>query len=116
MARPVEHDARGIVNPAAGLRRFRLDRLDPSAPVARFVELYWIVEWDLPPGEEHTQELVTHPSVNVSFQCQGATRYAHVNGVVRTRDQRTIAEAGAVVGVKFRPGGFRPFLGRSVRS
>jgi len=120
MARPVERDARGIVNPAAGLRHFRLDRIDPSARVARFVELYWIVEWDLDPGAAHTQELVTHPSVNLSFQCQhrgpGDDRSAHVNGVVRTRDERTISGSGTVLGVKFRPGGFRPFLDRSVRS
>src|SRR5690349_10110161 len=103
MARSVERDARGIVNPEAGLRRFRLDRLDPTPEVGRFDELYWIVEWDLEPGEQHTQELVTHPSVNVSFQYQGDDRYAHVNGVMRTRDHRTIAGTGAVVGVKFRP-------------
>ena len=99
MAEPVERDARGIVNPAAGLRRFRLDRVDPSPEVGRFVELHWIVEWDLEPGEEHTQELVTHPSVNLSFQFDGSGRYAHVNGVVRTRDRRTIAGTGGVVGV-----------------
>lgn len=117
MAEPVERDARGIVNPAAGLRRFRLDRVDPSPTVGRFVELFWIVEWELDAGSEHTQELVSHPAVNLSFQWRtDEGRVAHVNGVVSGRDHRTIAGTGTVVGVKFRPGGFRPFLGRSVRT
>jgi AraC-like DNA-binding protein len=115
--RPVERDARGIVNPAAGLRRFTLDRVAPSPAVARFVELYWIVDWELEPGEEHVQELVTHPAVNLSFQWQDdGPRVAHVNGVITHRDGRRIAGRGTVVGAKFRPGGFRPFLDRSVRS
>jgi AraC-like DNA-binding protein len=117
MAQSVDRDARGIVNPSAGLRRFRLGRVDPSPRLGRFVELFWIVEWDLRDGEVHHQEVVTHPAVNLAFErWSGRAPVAEVHGVVTHRDVRGISGAGAVVGVKFRPGGFRPFLGRSVRS
>jgi AraC-like DNA-binding protein len=117
MAQPVDRDARGIVNPSAGLRRFRLGRVDPSPGLARFVELFWIVEWDLDDGVVHDQEVVTHPAVNLAFErWSDRPPVAQVHGVVTRRDVRRISGAGAVVGVKFRPGGFRPFLGRSVRS
>src|SRR5690606_15749064 len=71
VVRPVQDDARGIGTPDAGLRRFRLDRFPPSAAVARMVDRYWVGTWDLRGQPSHTQHVLAHPVVNVTFQDGG---------------------------------------------
>src|SRR5436309_1669383 len=95
---------RGILRPEVAARHFRLTRYAPSAELAHLVERHWIVEWDL--RAAFTQELVTHPVVNLVFE----RHVALVHGVVTGRGARTIDGRGKAVGVKFRPGGFHPFL------
>ena len=107
MVLPVERDTRGILAPEAGLARFRLDRYAPSEDVARFVDRYWVVTWDLVGEEPYRQELLAHPVVNVVFADGGAS----VNGVTTRLTTRVLEGAGRALGVMFRPAGFRPFLG-----
>src|ERR1700761_7744228 len=95
---------RGILRPEAARRHSRLSRYAPSADLAHLVERHWIVEWDL--RAPFTQELVTHPVVNLVFE----RHVALVHGVITGRGAKTIAGRGKAVGVKFRPGGFHPFL------
>jgi AraC-like DNA-binding protein len=108
VVRPVQQDARGIVAPASGLTRFRLDRTAPSAPVARFVDRYWLVHWDLPAGETYDQQVLPHPVVNLVL----SDGEAIVNGPATRLGGRHLSGRGAAVGVMFRPGGFHPWLGR----
>ena len=95
---------RGVLNPQAAARHFRLTRYAPSPDLAHLVERFWFVEWHLP--EPFTQGVVTHPSVNLAFE----PHYALVFGVVTGRSDHTIEGDGKVVGCKFRPGGFHPFV------
>jgi AraC-like DNA-binding protein len=101
---------RGILRPQEGRRHFRLTRELPSEDLAPWVERHWMVEWDL--REPYTQELLNHPTVNLAVEATGAA----VFGIRTARDQRTIEGRGRVVGVKFRPGAFQPWLGRSVHT
>ncbi|MFZ0216577.1 MAG: hypothetical protein WAM30_11645, partial [Candidatus Dormiibacterota bacterium] len=43
----IEQDARGILQPALGKRRFHLDRHPSPSTAARFVRHYWSIVWDL---------------------------------------------------------------------
>jgi AraC-like DNA-binding protein len=108
MERAETASTRGILNPHEGRRHFRLTRRLPAADLDPWVERHWMVEWDL--DEPFTQELLNHPTINVAVEADRA----EVNGIRTQRDRRTIAGAGRVVGVKFRPGAFQPFYGRSV--
>jgi AraC-like DNA-binding protein len=101
---------RGILEPGAAARHFRLSRYAPSPDLGHLVERFWFVEWHL--REPYTQGVVTHPSVNLAFE----PHYALVFGVVTGRSDHTIAGDGKVVGCKFRPGGFRPFVDVPVAS
>lgn len=98
---------RGILNPESrrvdltGLARFHA-----SADLAPFVEHYWIVRWDLRGQPPRTQETLPHPSVHIAFE-RGQSA---VFGVVKGRFTRAIEDAGLVFGIKFRPGGFYPFV------
>jgi AraC-like DNA-binding protein len=94
----------GILDPEAARRHFRLTRHPPSDDLADLVERHWIVEWDL--DEPFTQEVVTHPCVNLVFE----PGVALVHGVITGRGIKELSGRGKAVGVKFRPGGFHPFL------
>jgi len=95
---------RGILRPDAARRHYRLTRYPPSADLAHLVERHWVVEWDL--RAPFTQQLVTHPVVNLVFERDVAL----VHGVITGRGAKTIEGRGKAVAVKFRPGGFHPFL------
>lgn len=111
MVEPVERDARGILGPDRGLRRFSLRRHEPSPAVARFVDRYWEVRWDLPDGDAHSQQVWPHPVVNVVVD--GARAEANLTTALVTR---TLEGRGRVLGTMFRPGGFRPLLGRPMHT
>jgi AraC-like DNA-binding protein len=97
---------RGILHPETARRHYRLTRYAPAPDLAHLVERHWLIEWDLRGRAPFTQEVVTHPAVNLAFE----TRYAGVHGVGTGRSAHTLEGTGKVVGTKFRPGGFHPFL------
>lgn len=97
---------RGILHPEACEGKFRLERYWPSQEVAHFVERYWTVRWALPEGVEHLQETLPNPCVNLVVEKGRSAVY----GVAPGRFARVLKGAGSVFGIKFRPGGFYPFL------
>ncbi|KRC99436.1 MULTISPECIES: helix-turn-helix domain-containing protein [unclassified Streptomyces] len=108
MAAP-RRDTRGIVDPAGLLARVRFRRHPPAEPLRRHVETYWLIDWDLP--EPYASHIVPHPSVNLTFQWEEADGppYGELTGVARGLYTRKLTGRGRVCGVKFRPGGFRPY-------
>src|SRR4051794_12072977 len=77
---------RGILDPEAARRHYRLTRYAPSPDLAHLVERHWIVEWDL--REPFTQELVTHPCVNLVFEAHVALIHGVITGRGREGDRR----------------------------
>jgi AraC-like DNA-binding protein len=96
---------RGVLHQDLAERRFRLSRRRPSAALRPFVDFHWIVRWDLSGQEPHEQKILPHPNVNLAFEESGSA----VFGVDRKLFVRRIGGRGKVLGVRFRPGGFRPF-------
>jgi AraC-like DNA-binding protein len=87
---------------------FSLDRYPPSDDLAALVERHWLVSWELPPDRVASVTLLPHPCVNLVLDAGRLT----VSGVGRDRFTYAYRGEGRVFGVKFRPGGFLPFLGR----
>ncbi|HET6569110.1 MAG TPA: helix-turn-helix domain-containing protein [Rhodothermales bacterium] len=106
MAEPAAQKPMGILNPRAGERQFALGRYAPSPDVGYFVETYWTVAWDLRGREPHVQETLPHPSVHLVFEDGGPRVY----GIDRGKFARVLEGTGRVFAVKFRPGGFYPFV------
>ncbi len=102
--------ARGVLRSAAGPGHFRHERHAPAPPLCAFVEHYWMVHWDLRGHAPQLRETLPHPSVHLLIE-QGHSRIA---GVATGRFSRLLEGQGFVFGVKFTPGGFRPFLRKSV--
>jgi AraC-like DNA-binding protein len=110
--RPRQDRARGVLDGRQGEQRFRIERFWPAPDLAGLVEHHWIVSWDLRNRPAHEQETLPHPAVHLVFEAQGARLY----GVHTRRFARRLEGAGRAVGVRFRAGGFRPWLGAPVRS
>lgn len=106
----VKHDKpRGILNVRAVEAMSGLSRYWPSPDLAPFVEHYWIVRWDV--SEPRVAETIPHPSIHMVLESSGRSE---IVGVMRTKFSRVLEGRGHVVGTKFRPGAFRPFVARPV--
>ncbi|MCF1599968.1 helix-turn-helix domain-containing protein [Streptomyces muensis] len=109
------HDTHGIVDPAGLLNRVRFRRHEPAEPLRRYVEWYWLIDWDLP--VPYASHIVPHPAVNLTFPWDEdedpGEPYAEVTGVPHGLYTRKLTGRGRVCGVKFRPGGFRPYTPES---
>ncbi|MET3804352.1 AraC-like DNA-binding protein [Nakamurella sp. UYEF19] len=100
-------DTRGIVHPQVGLEHFRLQRYEPGERLIPYVDRLWCVSWNLEPGNEFEQPIFAHPAVNVVIEPQRAAVYGPPTRLATQRQ----SGVGWAVGVMFRPGGARPFLG-----
>ncbi len=102
---------RGILHRRTARERFHVERRSPPVDLAAVADYLWVLTWDLRGHAPHTQQVLTHPVVNMTFTTGGRAR---VVGVLRGVFTETIEGRGRVVGVRFRPGGFRPFCGGPV--
>ncbi|MEM9615841.1 MAG: DUF6597 domain-containing transcriptional factor [Actinomycetota bacterium] len=87
-------------------------RRTPPTPLDRLVERIWQASWALPEGQQVAPEVVTNPAVTLTFEQGTAT----ITGLGSLRYRRELVGRGRVLGLVFRPGCFRPLLGRSVET
>lgn len=97
---------KGIVDPQAAARRIRLATYPPAAALAPFVEYFWVVEWDRRGCAPETQRVLPYPNAHLVFDLDRTA----IHGVVRGAFDRPLRGAGKVLGVRFAPGGLRPFI------
>jgi AraC-like DNA-binding protein len=104
--------ARGVLQrgPAAG--SFRHARRSPAPELAHSIAHYWMVSWDLRGLPPHRAETLPHPNVHAVFEAAASV----VAGVHSAKFTRLLEGRSHVFGVKFTPGGFRPFLKAPVSS
>jgi AraC-like DNA-binding protein len=104
---------RGVVGRAASTSVFDLDRWAPSDASAQFVEHFWSVQWDLRGQSPFDSTVITFPSMHITHEWgDDGPRHGFalpttlVHGVVERVFHTTISQRGAVVGARFRPGGY----------
>lgn len=102
--------ARGVLHPARMADHVRHVRLAPSADLEPVVQHFWSVRWDLRGLPPRVQQVLPHPNVHLVFERGGGRVY----GVQPRRFDARLEGRGDVFGVKFRPGGFRAYLGAAV--
>jgi AraC-like DNA-binding protein len=108
---PVRDGYGAILFPQAAVSAFDTVWHHPSPWLAPFVQQYWITTWDRRGMEAYVQRVLPSPSVHVTLK-RGRSRVAGLSPRVFTE---VLEDRHTVFGVRFRPGGFRPFLGRPVR-
>lgn len=101
---------RGVLHPARAAELITVDRLAPHPGLARFVEYYWLVRWNLDGHAPYEQKVLCHPNVHLVFEPPRPQLY----GVQRSSFARRLEGTGHVLGVRFHPGAFRPFAGHAV--
>jgi AraC-like DNA-binding protein len=106
---PQAGKARGILRRPTPAGKFRHLRRSPSPDLLDWIAHYWIVSWDLRDRAQHVQEVLPHPNFQVVCEKGNAT----VSGVYTDKFTRTLEGQARVFGIKFTPGGFRPFLNAS---
>ena len=108
--RQIDAAPRGILVPSFAAGTFRHERRAPCAQLAGLVEHYWYAGWDMQGHPPQQQETLPHPNVHLVVEHDAEGVY----GVHTARYTKQLAGRGFAFGVKFRPGGFRPFFGRAV--
>lgn len=88
-----------VLRAPAGDRPFRLHRRPPVPALADVVGHFWSVEWTLPPGAHHDQDVVSHPCGHLTVEDEGA----FLQGVPTTRFRRRLTGSGRVVSAHLRP-------------
>ena len=106
----MEREPRGVLDPSAGRKWFDLALHLPAPDLAQLVEHYWVVRWDVRDRDSYTQHVLPHPSAHLVVEPD----VSRIVGVMTGRFTRVLRGQGRVFGVKFRPAGFRPFLGSPV--
>ena len=108
------------VGPSGG--QFVHLRLAPPPALAPWVQHFWMVEWDLREIGPRLQETLPHPSVYLVFEQKLDQRSsqplprqmaAQISGVSTGKFSRHLEGWSRVFGAKFKPGGFRTFLGKA---
>jgi AraC-like DNA-binding protein len=100
----------GVLHAAAAATRFTLNRYPPPADLTALVDFCWVIRWDLRGQQPHEQAILPHPNVNLAFEAAGAAVY----GVDTKIFTRCLSGQGKALGVRFRPGGFRPFHSKPI--
>ncbi|TWB45479.1 AraC family transcriptional regulator [Nitrospirillum pindoramense] len=107
---PVTAAPKGVLAPGAAAQRFRLGRYQPSpdlAPdLAAVVEHYWVVAWDLTGQPPYVQRTLPYPAVNLVFERGRSAVYGPMHGIFAYE----LRDAGRVLGIRFRPAGFRALV------
>jgi AraC-like DNA-binding protein len=98
-------DPRGILHARAAEAGFVLARHAPSAALAPFVDYLWSVQWDRHGEPAHVQRILPNPALHLSVEPDRS----RVTGPARTASTYPLTGRGRVVGVRFRPGGARPW-------
>ncbi|MEV4311616.1 helix-turn-helix domain-containing protein [Actinocrispum sp. NPDC049592] len=86
----------------------RVSFTQPSADLRTWVSRYWRVDWTY--ETPYRQLVVPYPNVHLTFHSTGP----ELHGVSSGHVFQHLDGNDGVFGVAFRPGRFRPFLGRSV--
>ncbi len=81
-------------------------RRRPANDLSHLISHYWMIQWDLRGCEPYVAESLPHPNVHVIFEPSASV----VAGVHTHKFSRVLEGQSQVFGVKFKPGGFRPFL------
>ncbi|WP_433800455.1 helix-turn-helix domain-containing protein [Actinomycetospora sp. CA-084318] len=108
---PVDRDSRGILDPWLLQQRVSFTRHAVPPGLHGIVDFVWAVRWVLPPGGNHRQEVLPHPSLNVSVGTPDARTgrtapEALLNGVFLDLIDRELAGTGWTVAAKSTVGGF----------
>ncbi|MBH5318627.1 AraC family transcriptional regulator [Paenibacillus sp. GSMTC-2017] len=110
---PIKQQASmGILQMEEAEKKFQLTRYAPSSLLAPFVKHFWLVSWNLSEQSPFYQDVIPNPCVNLIIEQERSGIY----GVASRKYTKELIGTGKVFGVKFKPGGFYPFMMKPLSS
>jgi AraC-like DNA-binding protein len=91
---------------------FQLHRYPVSAALSPWLDFHWLIEWDLPAGQLHSQRVLPYPNTHLVFEAGVSA----LHGVARGVFVRRLQGRGRVHGLRFKCGGLRAWLNGSVQT
>jgi AraC-like DNA-binding protein len=101
---------RGVLRPPPAPGDFSHGRYAAPEILSWFLEHYWTVRWDLGDHPPQIRETLPHPNVHMVIE-QGRSA---ISGPHSGRFTRVIEGRGSVFGIKFKAGGFYPFVNKPI--
>lgn len=99
------YEARGRLDPAGFARHVQFAMTPPPADLRLFVEHFWTVRWDVAKGTYESAEVMHRPYVDLFVSAEESG----IQGTFRGKRIYLANGSGRIVGVRFRPGGFKAF-------
>ncbi|MCV2361937.1 helix-turn-helix domain-containing protein [Paucibacter sp. DJ1R-11] len=106
---PLSTSPRGVLH-RLPVGEFDHQRLAPPEDLADWIEHIWRVRWNLEGLPPQLQETLPHPNIHLVLEPSMAAFW----GVHSRRWSRELSARSLALGIKFRPGAFRPWLGGPV--
>jgi len=106
---PLSTSPRGVLH-RVPVGEFEHQRLAPPEGLADWIEHIWRVRWNLEGLPPQLQETLPHPNIHLVLE----PGMAAIWGVHSRRWSRELSGRSLALGIKFRPGAFRPWLGGPV--
>jgi AraC-like DNA-binding protein len=100
----------GVLHHSPPPGTYQHTRHAPPNELAEWVEHFWLEKWDLRDGSPQARVVLPHPSVHLVF----APGRSKIYGVQLRRFASELSGQATILGIKFRPGAFYPFLGKPV--
>ena len=85
-------------------------RINPSEDLADIIDLFWYVGWNLREGETFKQQLFPNPHMSIVHYSNGT----FVEGAVKKLFEYELTGKGAILGVKFKIGGFNSLINENM--
>jgi AraC-like DNA-binding protein len=109
---------KGIVRRRSSLTDFVTERFPPGPDLEPWVEYFWTVDWDLPPGVEVESVVIGFPSLQLTAEVGTPGEVRHgarlpatlLHGIQTSAFRIRITAAGSVVGARMRPGGLAAWV------
>ncbi|WEK02272.1 MAG: helix-turn-helix domain-containing protein [Candidatus Sphingomonas phytovorans] len=105
-AEPLFPTDEGILRPDSPSPSLRMERFSPPSSLQPYLDHLWIAEWDIPAETSLPLDIVAMPCVNLVLVGENA----FVAGVKTERQRHVLSGSGRIAGLRFKPGGFRPFF------
>ena len=99
------YDPRGRLEPAGFARHVQFATTPPPPALSQFVEHFWVIRWDVAEGTYQSAEVMHRPYVDLF----AAADQSGIQGTFRGKRIYPASGTGRIVGVRFRPGGFKAF-------
>ncbi len=99
------YDPRGRLDPAGFARNVQFAATPPPAELRLFVEHFWSIRWDVAAGTYESAEVMHRPYVDLFVSAEASG----IQGTFRGKRIYAATGTGRIVGVRFRPGGFKAF-------